>query len=218
MTKTITIKGVGKASTRPDLIVVTMNLETEDKEYNKTFDAASKKIEELNKALEKVGFEKNSIKTTNFNVYTKYDNVKVGNVYKNVFAGYICRHSLKVEFDFSVKVLSQVLSAISSCSAEPELNIAFTVKDPSKISQELLMSASRNAKEKALVLCSASGATLGDLISIDYNWSDINVYSRTNYSIENKCLLASRAKATSIDFEPDDIKLTDSATFVWEIK
>ena len=47
--KTITVKGMGKVSVAPDLIVISMRLETEDKEYEKTMALAAEKIELLNK-------------------------------------------------------------------------------------------------------------------------------------------------------------------------
>ena len=52
----------------------------------------------------------------------------------------------------------------------PELSIVFTVKDPSAVNKELLKSATANAREKAEILCEASGVELGKLLIIDYNW------------------------------------------------
>lgn len=101
MTKTITVKGVGNVSVKPDLIVVSMKLATEDREYDKTMELAAQRISLINDSLETIGFEKNSVKTTDFNVRTNYESVKdkSGN-YKSVFKGYVCNHKLKVEFDF----------------------------------------------------------------------------------------------------------------------
>lgn len=62
MDRTITVKGYGHASVRPDLIVVSMTLETENKDYGKTMELAAGKIELLNNSLEKIGFEKNPSK------------------------------------------------------------------------------------------------------------------------------------------------------------
>lgn len=216
--RTITVKGVGKVSVRPNLIVISMRLETENEEYGKAMSLASEKIENLNNALEGVGFEKQSVKTTAFNVRTNYESVRdeKGN-YRSVFKGYVCSHNLKVEFDFDTKTLAKVLSAISSCLAMPELSISFTVKDPSEVSNELLKSATLNAKEKAEILCSSFGVNLGELVSIDYNWNDINVFSATDYKIENRCMLKAEACLSNIEIEPDDICVNDSATFVWEI-
>lgn len=215
--KTITVKGQGKISVKPDLIIVSMTLESKDKDYDKTMQSAAEKIDAVNKSLEKIGFNKNAVKTTNFNVRTDYENVRDdGGRYKNVFKGYVCNHNLQVEFDFDTKRLAEVLAAISTCLAKPEFSIAFTVKDKSAINKELLQSAAKNAKEKAEILCEASGVKLGELSSIDYSWGDINVYSNTDYRVQGRMMKAEACLA-NIDIEPDDISVSDCATFVWEI-
>ena len=217
--KTITVKGVGKVSEKPDYIEISLKLNSVDKDYGKTIEHISEKIDKLNKSLEEISFEKGSLKTTNFNVKTRYDSVKTKTGdYESVFKGYECRHSLKLSFDFDTKRLAKVLSAMTACVANPEFSISFTVKDQTKISKELLISASKNAKEKAEILCEASGTKLGELISIDYNWGDLNTYSNTDYSISRMCNANVMADYASIDIEPEDMKIDDTATFVWEIK
>lgn len=41
MTRTITIKGVGKLSLKPDQVVVSLTLNATDKNYDKTMDTAA---------------------------------------------------------------------------------------------------------------------------------------------------------------------------------
>ena len=74
--KTITVKGKGHVSAKPDWIVVSMRLETAHAEYDKTTELAAEKIANLNAALEEIGFEAKSIKTTDFNVRTDYESVR----------------------------------------------------------------------------------------------------------------------------------------------
>lgn len=217
--RTITVKGMGRVSAAPDYVVISMSLESQAMEYEETMEQAAKQIEALNASLEKAGFEKKSVKTTNFNVRTDYERIKNRDgEYKSVFNGYVCSHRLKVEFDFDTKRLAQTLYAISKCLAKPELSISFTVKDPSAVSKELLKSATVNAKAKAEILCEASGVELGQLLSIDYNWGELNIVSRTDYMLEEKCMAMPMGALTDMDIEPDDIDVSDTATFVWEIK
>lgn len=219
MSKTITVKGIGKVSAVPDYVVITMSLEAHENDYEETLELAAKKIEYLNASLVEIGFEKKAVKTTSFNVRTDYERVKDRNGnYKSVFNGYVCSHRLKVEFDFDTKRLAQTLYAISKCLAQPELSIVFTVKDASAVNKELLRSATINAKEKAQILCDASGVELGDLLSIDYNWGELNIVSHTEYMLEEKCMAMPVGGLADIDIEPDDIDVSDTATFVWEIK
>lgn len=218
MARTITVKGIGNVSTRPDFVILTMKLEAKDKEYDKAMELAAKQLEQLNASLTAIGFEKESVKTTNFHVDTDYDSHKdkLGN-YQRVFSGFVCRHNLKLSFDFDMKRLSQTLAAIATCLAQPELSIAFTVKDPTAVNDALLREATINAKKKAELLCEASGVTLGQLLTIDYNWGELNIYSDTRYDLAEDCLMALPTSAPSIDIEPDDIDVRDTATFVWEI-
>lgn len=216
--KTITVKGEGSVSVKPDLIVVSMTLETKDKDYDKILNLAAEKIDEINKSLEEIGFDKNSIKTSHFGVSTEYESVKDKNgQYKRVFKGYCCEHFLNVEFDFDTKRLAKVLSAISACLAKPQFSISFRVKDATVVNQKLLEAAAKNALEKAKILCAASNVKLGELVSISYNWGEINVCSDTNYKMEGAQVGAAKAFMTNIDIVPDDVKFDDSATFVWEI-
>lgn len=214
--RTITVKGIGAVSVKPDLIVLRLSMVTEEYEYDAAMNAAAEKIDFLNKALEAAGFEKKSAKTADFRVRADYDSLNDGKGnYTSVFMGYKCRHELKIEFDFDTKRLAKALSEISKCIAKPEISIDFTVKDSSAVSGELLKAAVKNAREKAEILCAASGAKLGGLLSIDYNWGELHLYSETDYDVEGKCLMM--GAADDMDIEPEEIKARDTATFEWEI-
>lgn len=214
--RTITVKGIGAVSVKPDLIVLGLSMETAEYEYDAAMKAAAEKIDFLNKALEAAGFEKKSAKTADFRVRADYDRLNDGKGnYTSVFMGYKCRHELKIEFDFDTKRLAKALSEISECIAKPEISIDFTVKDSSAVGGELLKAAAKNAREKAEILCAASGAKLGDLLSIDYNWGELHLYSATDYDVEGKCLMM--GAADDMDIEPEEIKARDTATFEWEI-
>lgn len=214
--RTITVKGIGAVSVKPDLIVLRLSMETAEYEYDAAMKAAAEKIDFLNKALEAAGFEKKSAKTADFRVRADYDRLNDGKGnYTSVFMGYKCRHELKIEFDFDTKRLAKALSEISKCIAKPEISIDFTVKDSSAVSGELLKAAVKNAREKAEILCAASGAKLGDLLSIDYNRVELHLYSATDYDVEDKCMML--GAADDMDIEPEEIKARDTATFAWEI-
>lgn len=214
---TITVKGIGKVSARPDYVILSMELSSRHRSYEKAMEIAAESIAQLSAAFIAAGFEKDIVKTTDFYVRTDYKSVqKKDGSYTRAFTGYAVSHSLKAAFDFSSARLALALSAVSSCPASPELSIAFTVKDPAAVNEELLRTATANARRKAEILCAASGKTLSELRSIDYNWGEVNLYSRTSYMMEDRCM-AAPSLAADIDFVPDDIDASDTVTFVWEI-
>lgn len=217
MNRLITVKGTGSVRVKPDLIIITMNLESHKYEYNNTMEVAADSIKTLQDAIQVAGFNKKDLKTTSLNIRTHYENYRdENNNYKNKFNGYVCEQGLKLEFDFNTEVMSKVITAIGKSSVDPRLDIRFSVKDKAAVNEELLISATENAKQKADILTKASGVTLGNLISIDYNWDELNLYSQTRYNMEDRCMLLD--ESCSPEMEPDDIEVSDTVSFVWEIK
>ena len=95
MDRTITVKGTGNVSIKPDLTIISITLKSIDKNYDKAMEDASKKLSSLQGAISDIGFEKTNLKTIYFNVNTEYESIrdKNGN-YKSVFAGYACMQGL----------------------------------------------------------------------------------------------------------------------------
>ena len=220
MTRTITVKGTGSVSARPDYIILMFSISAKDPDYETAMKTASERIAALEAAALAAGFEKGALKTAGFSVNTQYETVKddCGN-FQSVFAGYSCSYRLKLAFDFDSGRLAAVLSAAAGSGAEPEVGISFTVKDPAKVNEALLASAAANGRAKAEILCRASGVELGQLVSIDYSWSERNIFSPTQYNLENSAMpmLAAKGRCAP-EIQPDDIELHDTATFVWEIQ
>lgn len=220
MEKTITVQGGGKVRVKPDLVELTLQIEGNDKNYEQAALLASEQIEKLSSALSALGFGEDELKTTGFNVRTQYESVRdPGGEYREQFAGYVCAHSLKLSFDFSPERLSKTLSAIASSGSAPQLHIFFTAKDPEKISAALLRAAAKNAREKAKTLAKASGAALGELISIQYGFADRAFYSNTQVEMQRDFGGAPRlAKAAFGDsFAPEELEISDHATFIWKL-
>ena len=76
MARTITVKGVGKATVKPDQVVIRMSFEAKDKNYDQAMTLAAQQVADLKKAFANAGFEKDVLKTTDFDIRTDYDRVK----------------------------------------------------------------------------------------------------------------------------------------------
>ena len=158
------------------------------------------------------GHDGKELKTTNFNINTKYESYRENVGQKRRFAGYICYHGLKLEFDLDMPMLGATLGAIAKCEAKPNFNIKFSIKDPNAVSEQVLENAVENAKNKATVLAKAAGVKLGAIQRIDYSWSENHLYSQTNYQFKDV------GAPMGMDIEPEDINVSDTATVVWSIE
>lgn len=217
MDKTITVKGIGSVSKKPDLIVVTLNLESEAPDYAETMKLAAGDVDALQKTLIDIDFDKDQLKTMNFNVTTRYESYQdENNAFKNRFLGYVCNQSLKLEFDYDTDLLARALDSLAKSPVNPQFSIAFSIKDKAALSEELLASATKNAAQCADMLARASNKRRGELLSIAYNWNELAPLSRTEFSVDqNRAKLADFSFAPNIN--PEDIKVSDSATFVWAL-
>lgn len=217
MSRSITVKGTGNVSMRPDLIIITMVLETKHLEYDRTMELAARSAEALQLAVEAAGSAREDLKTTNLNIRTEYESYHdQDNNYRTKFAGYVFEQDLTLEFQFDNSVVSNVLDAIAAAPVTPRLDIRFSVKDQEAVKEELLKKAADNAKAKAEILTRSAGVELGDLISIDYSWVDIGLYSQSSVAWEEK--LTEARSAPFMDIEPENIEASDTVTFIWEIR
>ena len=217
MSRTIAVTGTGSLRVKPDQAEIALELEAKDMEYQKSVSLSSEQLEEITLALAEVGFAKEELKTSSYQVRADYrgEHDEKEN-YIQVFSGYVCHCSMKLSFDLDMKRLGETISAIGGCRAKPEMNIRFTVKEPEAVNAKLLKAAADNARNKAELLCAASGVTLGQLQRIEYDWKEAPMYSRTAVNAD-RAVMPMMKSAFRAEMTPEDIELSDSAAFIWEI-
>ena len=216
MEKNLRVTGKASLKVKPDRTEIILTLTGTEEDYGKALALSAKKTEALRACFEKAGFDGKDLKTTDFSVNAKYENHTDGSGnYRRRFAGYEFRHVMKTAFAAGGENLGRALSAVSSCPAEPEFEIAYTVSDPEKAKNQLLKAAVENSFEKAMVLARAAGVGLGDIVSIDYSWENLPLEVRPM----GRMLKANAPMAAmNLNIEPEDAEISDSVTVVWEIK
>ena len=220
--KTITVKGAGRASAPVDTVELSFRVWAKNKNYDKALEAADKKLSALEAALREAGFPAEDFQTAGFHVNTEYEGVcDDKGQYHNVFTGYNCSYDQLLRFGFDAARLGEALSAVAESKAQPELQVRFTVREPEKLEAELLCSAAESAKARAEILCAAAGKRLGELQRIDYDVTRLSFQSETMMDMA-ECAMPQMANAKAkrsfgAALRPQDIDLSDSAVFVWEI-
>ncbi|MBR5767563.1 MAG: SIMPL domain-containing protein [Clostridia bacterium] len=219
MMRTIRVTGKGSIKIHPDAMRITVTLTELNKDYSGALKHSSESTEKLKDLLSSFGFKKTDLKTLNFNVDTEYEGYTEKGVYKQKFAGYRYRHTMKVEFDSDNERLGKVLYALAGSELHPEFNISYIVKDRESAKNELLARAVSDAKEKASVLARAAELTLGEIQSVDYSWGEMNMEIRPmNGMMQLRKMSDNSAEESyAIDMEPDDIGLSDTVTVIWDI-
>jgi len=214
----ITVKGIGNLIVPVDYVEILLTLDEINRDYQKGYETFQNHIIELQKIIQKAGFEKKELKTSEIKICNKYERERKGSDYVEVFKGYRFYTSLKLNFDFDSKKIGKFFSVISNSEVAPKIDVNFTIKDKESVKKALLANAAKDAKEKASILCEAMGVKLGKIITINYNWDEIRFFSPTSYDLDTDKFCVCGVSDSSIDFTPDDISVNDDACFVWDIE
>ncbi|MBR5666534.1 MAG: SIMPL domain-containing protein [Lachnospiraceae bacterium] len=213
------VTGRGRVFVKPDRIRLMLTMTDVKKDYDKAIREASEKSEELQKAFKGCGFQPEDLKTVNFSVdaeYTGYSD-KNGN-WKQCFVGYRFNQTLKIEFPLDNELLGRILYALAKSGVKSEFRIQYTVKDVEACRNELLGNAVRDAKEKANVLAEASGVKLGMVMTVDYSFGTVDIYSEpVNFRAMKAEACCEDSGAYGMNIVADDIQLDDNVTVCFEI-
>lgn len=170
-TKTITISAEGEALAVADIASFSFSV---NEEGVTSEESQKKATEKINKALEYFksnGVEDKDVKTEDYSIYPKYDNVAPCYAFdcppaEQKIIGYTVSQSIRVKIrdtDNTGKFLSELTKfGINNVSG-----ITFTIDDEEVIYAAAREDAVKKAKTKAEVLAKELGVKLGDVISFN---------------------------------------------------
>lgn len=215
MERTIRVKGKGKISVKPDTIKITIKAKGLRWNYDETIERSTQDTRILRDALKNAGLDPKDLKTTYFSIDSKYESYRDKNDdYKDRFVGYKYEHRTYIKFENDNKILGKVLYELAHCDVKVKFDINYTVKDKEKVKNDLLEIAVEDSTAKAKVLAKASGVKLKEILSIDYSWGEIDIYS----SPMDDWMVCEEASSYDIDIEADDIDVQDTVTITWAIE
>ena len=213
MQRTLTVRGRGVASADPDLTVLSFNVVARDPSYSAAVEELNRRVEALRSDLEAVGVERTRLKTTGFDVedYRRYDS----DTKEYVFVGYEASHGLRLELPLEKELLNNVLGRVASSASEASVEVSFDVSDRKGLRRRAMRAAVEDAQESAWVLAEASGATLGEIVSVDYSFVEVRT-RRFSYGYRRPGLAMEEALPAP-DVEPEVLDAEEGVTVVWEI-
>jgi hypothetical protein len=219
MPRTITVRGTGKISAKPDQISVSLTVEAKDPDYAAAMEKADRDADAISRAVLEAGIEDDALRMANFNVRADYESVhdEHGN-WKNVFAGYAVTRMYALLFPLDSDVLCALLGGIGASEASPQLSVSFVLSDPEKAKRDALEDAVRDAREKAELLARASGCELGTLLSVEYSVAHRDTVSATSFAADEAAMPRMAKGAFRMNAAPQDIEIADNAVFTWEIR
>jgi len=212
MERKITVYGKGEVRILPDTVVLQMTLTAEGGTYERAAQRGTLKAEQLTQALTEAGLPTEDLKTGRYNVSPRYSYQEK----KRRLLGYTCQHGLEITFPYDLEVLDTVMQAVAECGAEPQLSVNFKVADRKRLEGDVLRAAMADARRKAELLCAASDAQLGQILTIDERWNSTGATLARPRVLDAAMVPSGTGLAPQI--KPDEEILSAELTCVWALE
>lgn len=207
----LNVTGQASISVKPDRAIISYSINESKDSYNEAIDAMTNRIDELTQSLMKIGFKKEEIKTSNFNIRQnrKY---RQG---EHVGEEFIASQSLEVKFVHSNKRLLEVLNFTTSAKSTPNVSIAFDLSDDErdKVRAQLIRKAVADARGKADILAAETGYQIKGVKEINYGANT----SQPRPIPGNMGIMRTLDKSDLSNFEAKDLTLNEQVFISYEI-
>lgn len=210
---TISVSGQGIEKVTPDLISVYFNVDTKGATSKEADDANSAIVSKLKSYITALGFDKDEIKTENFNIYPEY------NYETNKITGYRATHSLRIEFstDEQDKISSVIDAGANAGAGISYINFELSPKLEQQYKAIAIQTASEDARIKAEAVAIGFNKNLGRLVSVSldsFNYYPMRVYDSAEAGTTAS---AESAKEAVTSITPSEREVTAYVTAVYRL-
>jgi hypothetical protein len=212
------VRGFGRLKTQPDLGVLHIELTTIQKEFGSTVSALGTDYDKIVKHLEKEGFKKEDVKTSNYGV-------RENRVYRRQMSydsGFVGHQGLTIEFENTKENLAKITDSFTKSPVKAKFNFSFTISDTKRESlrNELIKKAIEDAKQKAKLIAETSGQQLGKIKKIKYG-----TMSSSSFGYESTYETAMMIEVPDeevireqVGFDVREISFKDYVVIIYELK
>lgn len=211
--RTLTVTGRGTASADADLVVLRFGVTGRDPSYAASVEELNRRVEVLRADLGASGVERDRLRTTGFNIRpdTRYDRERD----EEIFLAYVASHRLRLELPFDMDTLNGVLTRVARSASEAAVTVSFQVADTEALRRAAMRAAVGDAMESARVLADAAGTKLGEMVRIDYSYTEDRTRGLTYELAEPMPAFARSMPAP--DVNPQALDVEEGVTVVWEV-
>ena len=150
--KTISVTGMSMTSVSPDLLTVSLGIETQGITASEALSANSEKMNNVVQSLKSIGIEESEISTSSLNIHAQYEYVEDGFLRKETrqLVGYEASNVITIETK-KIDLAASIIDSSVSSGANRVDSVYFSVSPEihSILKDELLEKAVINAKSKA---------------------------------------------------------------------
>lgn len=206
----ITMPGSAQMETKPDLVVISLNVQWLD--INSAVTAknhVAEIIDRVIKALKQLGLTDDNIETMGYNIQQQYN----WENNKNVFKGYLVSCTMKItvkDFDKAGKVIDASVDAGAYVNS---INFELSKEKEAALKKQMLVESAKDAKDKANAVMDALGQHLGRAKTVTMTAE----YQPYQYWRSNSLADGASQSALPTQINPQDLTVSSTVTVVFEI-
>lgn len=197
----LSVNGFGSVSTKPDLAILTVGVTTANKDIQIAQNTNSKNVNLVIDSISDFGVSKEDINADSVSIRRIYDNTT------NDFKGYEITTLIRIEVS-DLSKLGDIYSLAIQNNANSDVNISFTISDVKSYYNKALISATKDALNKASLLAKSLGIKLKPLPESIYE------NSSAQYSIVPKNN-ANYTYSSSPDISSGDLEVTAQVSMIF---
>ena len=195
----------------PDTAFVNVGVTTQGKTAEEARNANAEIVNNVIVSLANMGISKEDVKTVGYNLYPEYSDAAKG---KRIITGYSMNYSLNVKVE-NLDKIGAVIDQMFADGANTFNGVTFTVSNRKELEREMLALAVKNAEEKAGIVASAGGRTLGKLVAANVGSVGGMDYSDSNY--ETIALYKSAAGSAPTKIMAGNLKVSADVDAAFEL-
>jgi len=169
---TITVSGKGEVVVKPDIATVSFGVTAENMDVAKAQTESATKINNIVAFLKSKKVDEKDIKTTNYNIYPRYDYIQTAQTYpyggKQVLSAYVVSQTVEVKIR-TIADAGAILSGVGEFGVTDVSGLNFTIDDEDTVKNQARDLAIIDAKDQAKVLAKGLGVRLVKITSFSEN-------------------------------------------------
>ena len=208
--RVIEVQGSASVSLTADLATVEIGVETTHADVSQAQSENTRLMNAVIDALKNAGVADEDLITSNFNVYAGYDYNYSSLGTEERTRTYTVSNMLSVTVR-DLATIGQLLEIAVDAGANQIYGLNFSSTQNNAAYEKALTRAVEDAREKALILCTAAGVDLGQLVTIRSQDTGYVYGARNTLTLD-----AAAAKGAAI--VSGDVQVSASVTLVFEIR
>lgn len=213
----IRVQGKGAIHVVPDVTRVEVAIQQWFANHGEAYAQAKENTTWMVKILEYNKKPGNLAKTVRFDIedYTENEYDEDDNYIGKKKNGFMLNQRIKIDLPIDNVLVNNIVKGVGKFIPNAQINIGYTLQDERPSQMKMLARAVSDARDKARVMAESVDCTVGKVLDIQYNYSNVHIFSQARNIHSNSEAKASTA--SSLDITPDDLVMSDTADVTFEL-